>query len=173
MRNEAVLRTKPDLSRSLEVLGHSPDAAVGIFGEYVLLLWRQHVVLPPLGWVKSAFDAVSDEQHKKIVFLTTVEKPCDINTPAEVRKEIASLLTTYESKIGCAAIVFEDTGFKMTIIRSVVTAIYLASRSRFPNAVFGTVDQGARWTTANQGLPRKDLADPAALVEAVDRLRRL
>jgi hypothetical protein len=114
-------------------------------------------------WTRSAFERVIRSQpSRKIVFLTLVEPGCEIAS-SEVRRDMAELLETYAGQLACAAIVLEDSGFRMTILRSIITAIDLASRTRFPNSVFSKVDSALTWivnqsrtansTTNHRGLP--------------------
>jgi hypothetical protein len=55
------------------------------------------------------------------------------------------VLTDFGNNIGAAAIAYEADGFKATIVRSVITAINLASSTRFPNRVFAGADQAIDW----------------------------
>jgi hypothetical protein len=130
-----------------EVVGCNHDVAVGTIGHFVLLLWRHRIVAPGVGWTREAFARSLRDREPvgKLIFLTAVESECDVSTPTEVRKGIADLLKAYEDTIACAAIVFEGSGFGMTIVRSVITAIYIASRSRFPNGVFSDVGGAVTW----------------------------
>jgi hypothetical protein len=145
MRNVAV--RSAEFVQGLEVVGCNPDVAVATIGQFVLLLWRHQIVAPGVGWTREAFARLlrNREPVGKLIFLTTVESGCDVSTPTEVRKGIADLLQTYEDTLACAAIVFEGSGFGMTIVRSVITAIYIASRSRFPNSVFSDVGSAVSW----------------------------
>jgi hypothetical protein len=170
MQEQVARRLEPPF-RPFRIVGSCPEAAVGVVDQYLLLLWRRQVVLPPLEWVRKAFDSFGQSGYDKVVFVTTVESACDISTSPVVRKEIATLLKTNEKKIACAAIVFEEAGFKMTIIRSIVTAIYLASRSRFPNSVFASLDMGLHWASNTAHTSANLALNPGIAMEAVNRLR--
>jgi hypothetical protein len=156
----------------VKVIGHTADVAVGVLDEFVLLLWRRRIVPEGVRWTKEAFAKLALKEDRKFVFLTAVVPGCDINTPTEVRKDVAALLKTYEWQLACAAIVFENNGFGMTIVRSVMTAIHMASRSRFPNAVFGSVESALAWMAAHTESNDVRL-EPARIVDAFGHLRTL
>jgi hypothetical protein len=173
MRNVAVRDAETRVLSPVKVIGYSADVAVGTVDDFILLLWRRRVVPQGVGWAREAFAKLAGERKhdRKLVFLTTVVPGCDISTPAEVRKDIAALLKTYESRIACAAIVFENNGFGMTIVRSVITAIQMASRSRFPNAVFGSVESALGWMATQDDAQVG--VESSRIVEAIGRLRAL
>lgn len=153
--------------RNLRIVGKNEDCAVAVFNNCVLLYWRRSVVPEGATWARRAFlDVRRDLPGEKIVFFTVADAACSLDTPAEVRKEIAGMLKAYEAQLAAAAITFEGTGFKMTMVRSVITAIYIASRTQFPNSVFGAVDAAANWVNAmSRSTP------PSALISAINALR--
>jgi hypothetical protein len=128
-----------------DVVGINADAAVACVDHYVVLLWRRNVVQLGVDWTRTAFMRVSRAMPKrKIVFLTVVETGCEIAS-SDIRRELAKVLRTHESEIACASIVFEEGGFRMTILRSVITAINVTSGIRFPQAVFSSLDTALSW----------------------------
>ena len=177
MRNVAPRDLETGVGGPVKVIGHNADVAVGIVDDFVLLVWRRRIVPEGVRWARDAFAKLAGEragerQARKIVFLTTVLPDCDINTPAEVRQDVAALLKTHERQLACAAIVFEKNGFGMTIVRSVMTAIHLASRSRFPNAAFGNVESAFAWMAPHA--KRHDVRlEPSRIVDACGHLRTL
>ncbi len=172
MRNVAV--QSPGVVGPLALIGWDPDVAIATAGEFVLLLWRRRIVRVGVGWTKRAFSAIAagSKPDSKVVFLTALAPGCDVSTPPEVRKDIADLLKTYETQLACAAIVFEGNGFGMTIVRSVITAINLTSRTRFPNGVFSRVDSALTWI-APHARDHDIQFEPPRIIAAIDRLRAL
>jgi hypothetical protein len=170
VRSQDIRRVAPPPSVPSHVVGSNADAAVATQGHYVVLLWRRNVVKEGVEWTRSAFERlVPEHPGRKIVFLTVVESGCEIAS-SEVRKDIADLLKTHASQLVCAAIVFEGSGFRMTILRSVITAINLTTRSRFPNAVFGEVGAALSWIM-DQSPPANSIAERHAVNALVRRLR--
>jgi hypothetical protein len=154
--------------RDLRIVGKNEDCAVAVLDNCVFLYWRRRIIPEGSTWARRAFlDVRRDSPSEKIVFFTVVDAACSLDTPAEVRKEIAGILKAYETQLAAAAITFEGSGFKMTMVRSVITAIYIASRTQFPNSVFGAVEAAATWTSSFSR------SNPAStLISAVNALRQ-
>jgi len=68
------------------------------------------------------------------------------------------------------AVAYEGTGLRLTMLRGVVTAVSIASRTRVVTEVFSSVANAATWlhTRARTG---EDLVQPAHLLQAANRLR--
>jgi hypothetical protein len=128
------------------LVGSNTDFAVATLGSYVLLLWRKKTGLQAVTWVRKAFaDFLRDHPDEKISFLTVVQADCALGTSEEIRKALADLLGTYKSNLAGAAVAFEAQGFQMTVLRSVITAVNIATRARFPNAVFAHTGDAVAW----------------------------
>lgn len=136
-------------------------------GNTVLLLWRTQVISSGTQWARRAFLRVKQSSDSGILFFTVAEKQCDISTPPEVRKEIADLLKSYADRLTAAAITFEAGGFKATMVRSIITAIYMASRTRFPNSVFSDAQLAAAWMSSHA----RGTISAAQIVRGIDTLR--
>jgi hypothetical protein len=128
------------------LVGSNADFAVATIGSYVLLVWRKRIALQGALWAKKAFaDQRRLHPNDKISFLTVAQADCDLTTPADVRRELAEVLRVYKDDLASAAIAFEGGGFRMTMVRSVITAVYMATYQRFPNAVFGSTTEALAW----------------------------
>jgi hypothetical protein len=159
-------------SLASEVIGSSPECAVATIGPCVVLLWRRAVVMQGTEWIRKALFAVARSHAKeKVAFLTVLESACELSTPTDVRHKIADLLNQNQDRLAAAAITFEGRGFRMTVVRSIITAIHVASRSRFPNSVFSDVQTSTDWLERRGALgPALGAAD---VVKVVDLLRVL
>jgi hypothetical protein len=155
----------------LRVIDSTAEYAVGSLRDHVLLLWRRKVVQEGALPTRKAFlEAIRDKPATKIGFLTVLEAQCVTAASSDVRTEFAEMLQAYERYIGAAAVTFEGQGFRMTMVRSVITAINLASRTRFPNSVFGDVNAAASWMSQRMASVGNDL-DAQRIIAAIDFLR--
>jgi hypothetical protein len=112
----------------------------------VVLIWKQPPVLAGIEECKRIFQLVRTRRPKeKFSYLAVVESRAGTNMPAEVREALSALLREYQSAIAGSAIVFEGTGFRASIVRSVVAAINLASRLEFASTVESDLGTAARW----------------------------
>lgn len=156
----------------LTTIAASFEYAVGLLGNHVVLVWRRKALAAGVNDVRRAFLEATRSRAgaPKLGFITVVDAQCEMTAEAGVREETAELLRIYSPHMGAAAVAFEGHGFRMTMVRSAITAINLASRSRFPNAVFAEKVPAAVWM--EQQMQRIGHSLPAArLVEVVEFLR--
>ena len=82
------------------------------------------------------------------------------------------MLKDNETRIIASAVVFEGTGFRASVIRSVVIGISMLSRPKCPHMVFASTSAGIDWLSqqlnANAGLRHS----AASMRLAVDQLRQ-
>jgi hypothetical protein len=88
------------------------------------------------------------ERYPKIGSLSIVERKVGSSIDAEGRKAVAELSTRYTNHICGTAVVCEGTGFRATAIRSIVTAVRMASRASHPQKVFATAEESIAWLAA-------------------------
>lgn len=128
-------------------------------GRLAVLIWHEHIVGDAVPVLREVFEQLRAEHGATgFGFLTIIEKDTDVHTPAEVREGLSQLLTTFGPWLRGAAIAYEATGFKATIIRSAITAINIASRARFPNRVFQHTQAALDWLDEHVGAHEPELA---------------
>lgn len=89
---------------------------------------------------------------------------------ASVRAALAAMLKENEARIVASAVVFEATGFRASLIRSIVIGISMVSRPKCPHTVFASVSEGIAWLSSRFG--GSDAARHAIGMQlAIDRLR--
>jgi hypothetical protein len=67
------------------------------------------------------------------------------------RTALATMLKDHEARIVASAVVFEGTGFRASVIRSVVVGISMLSRPKCPHTVFASVSEGVTWLSGHLG----------------------
>lgn len=85
------------------------------------------------------------QEHAKVGYLSLLTKTSSSMMARDVRQTVDEMVQRYTSRYGAAAIVFEGEGFAATFVRSVVTAINLATRASHPNRVFSQVEPALMW----------------------------
>jgi hypothetical protein len=107
-------------------------------------------------------------RYGSVSSISFVERKAGPNTTPEARDSIAEIVRKHTRCITGAAVVCEGTGFRATAIRSIVTAIHMASRSQHTSRVFSVAEPAIEWLATT----RKDGAlDVRLLVEASATLR--
>jgi hypothetical protein len=149
---------EPPLLRSFSARG---------IGRVAVLIWHTEVSLDGAKAIEAVFAQLRRRNFAKgFGFLTIIESKSDINAPTAARQAIAQALSDYGGEIRAAAIVYEAGGFKATIVRSVITAINLASSTRFPNRVFSNTRHALDWLA-------DELQEPALLAQLLAGVSQL
>lgn len=126
------------------------------------------------GLTLEAVDAVGRAMAKlahrygKLSSLSFVDRKRGPNTTTDARDAITEVVRKHSHAITGGAVVCEGTGFRSTAIRSIVTAIHMASRASHPSKVFNAAEPAIQWlasTRSDGGL------DVTLLLEAADGLR--
>ena len=120
---------------------------ISTLANVIVLIWTGAPSVDGVKTCTSAFTTLRREDPKsKVGLLSIIEQEAGHGTmDASVRNELSRMLKDNEKAIQAAAVVFEAQGFKATVVRSVVTAIQMASRVSFPSSVFQDRFAGAKW----------------------------
>jgi hypothetical protein len=158
------------------VLTLDDDHLTAVWGPIFLTVWKK-VTRPD--YARSIQFAVRDLAHsvpnQRVACLTIIEEKVELPN-AESRTAVANIFRFNLEHIVCSANVMEGEGFRAAAVRGVVTGITLVARQPFPNHVFSSVTQAARWIAqafAKEGdhvtASRLSASD---LINAVDQVRR-
>ena len=120
--------------------------------EKTLVLWW-HTAMPVEGVNECVALGERMMLRGKVSFLTLIDAGVDLKAPPEARRGIADFLARNDKRIAAAAIVYGAAGFKASALRSIITAINLASRATFPSKVFAETEQGLNWLGEQTGMP--------------------
>jgi hypothetical protein len=159
------------LDGKLQVLGFAPECAVALLERYVIVVWRSALTVGGVHWARKAFIHLRRSRPEGgLGLLMLMEVDCDVSADAAVRSELAGLLSTYGERIAGLAVAYEGTGLRLTMLRSVLTAVGIASRTRVVTEVSSSVAAAATWLHVRTRTP-DDLVQPAHLLQAANRLR--
>jgi hypothetical protein len=133
-------------SLAVHVIDTDENFAVALVASYIVLIWRRQITLRGVAAARRAFDHLRlSRGQTKIGLLTVIRQECKLVADADVRSAFAELLKFNERNIGGAAIAYEGGGFVSAVVRSVITAINLASGSHFANTVVGSSEEAQTW----------------------------
>jgi hypothetical protein len=132
----------------LEGLQQSEDFAVATLDRYVLLVWRRQITAAGARAARDAMTRLYEARpFSPLGFITLIEEGCSLNTSAEVREILAGMLRDHNYVLGATAVAYERPGFVSAIVRSVITAINVASRAVFRTDVSARLDLAVRFIT--------------------------
>ncbi|HEX5659999.1 MAG TPA: hypothetical protein VFX59_22540 [Polyangiales bacterium] len=153
-------------AETLEHLEQDDDFAVATFDRYLLLVWRRRITAPGASAAQRALTRLYAQRPLATLgFITLVEDACSLSVAADVRDTIARMLKDHNYALGAAAVAYERAGFVSAIVRSVITAINVASRAVFPSQVNDRLEDAIAFTTSalSDGSPERQRALLAAL----------
>ena len=168
---EASKRAEPPasgLTPAHHLLHTDATNVVACLGPCVLVI-SHTLTLPAAEAIGRAFASIVQRQQK-LCALSIVESRPGPGPAPEARDAVAELTRQHNKHITGAAIVCDGTGFRATAVRSMVTAIHMASRSSHPSKVFTTTEPALDWLQSTR--PTRDL-DLPLLARAVADLQAL
>lgn len=132
-----------------------------------LLIISYTITLPGVEAIGRGFAKLT-QRDKKACSMSIVERKSGPGTAPEARDAISEIAKKYDRNMTGSAVVCDGTGFRATAVRSVVTAIHMASRSSSPSKVFAAPEPALEWLQSTR--PAHDL-DLAVLTQATAALR--
>jgi hypothetical protein len=145
-------------------------AVLSIDGTAVAI-WKQPPVMAAVDDLRRLFALLrGSDGAGRFGYLALIEARAGVNVRTDVRDALAGALREYQAAISASVIVFEGTGFRASIVRSVVDAIFTSAPLAFPSTVESDLSAGARWLVERLG--SHATLTPAQLANAVNELRR-
>lgn len=123
---------------------------VAIVEEAVVLVWKQPPNLAGIEQCTSVFRSLR-AQKKRFAMFVVVDERAGLEMPKEVRAALGELLKEYQKDLLASVVVFEGSGFRASIVRSVVATIALVNRLEFPSTVEAKTLDGATWLIKHCG----------------------
>jgi hypothetical protein len=80
-----------------------------------------------------------------IGYLVVHDPPFRLGMAPEVRTALTLTMQRFEERIAAVAIVYEESGFKGTAIRGLMTATHAATRAKHPAKVFAEARTAIEW----------------------------
>lgn len=149
-----------------ELIDVRDGVALGQLGPLCIALWRDEVTHPRFGRQATALSKVVAAHRGNAGFLCIIEP--DSKPPnEELRRASASMIEGHGADLAFVAAVIEGTGFRASIVRSVLTAIALfLPRKKTKVRYFSNVMDAAQW-----GREQADMPPAQEIVARVQALR--
>lgn len=109
-------------------------------------------------------------QHGSLSSIVVVRGEYGIDMSPELRRAGANLTSKFDKHQIAQALVFEDEGFRASMVRSTITAVNLLARSRARQRVFKDPREAALWICAHPQQPEVIRAAGGALAAELQRL---
>jgi hypothetical protein len=140
---------------------------VAVAGRSLIHINQDRMTSTTVSLIRRALSDLAD-RYDTFGWLSVLEPNGKLTIAPDLRESVDAYVRRYSSRFTGAAIVFEAAGFQATVVRSVVTAINLASRASHPTKVFDDLRAGCSW------LGRLTPGEPTAsrLYELTTQLRK-
>lgn len=168
---------------SLKLGISTPGGLVATVGANVVLLVRYSLSVECLDALDTAC-AACENLHGRFGFLTHLDAGVPLPIGNAVQRRMETLQARHTSSFSAAAVVFRGSGFEATMVRSHVTAVNMASRTRHPSRVFAELEDGITWMlgydasasssaagVAQSGIPQADPQVVSDMTSAISLLQ--
>lgn len=151
----------------MTVYSGEPGYVVAVTGRCLIHVNQERMTSTTVSLIRRALADLAD-RYDTFGYLSVLEPSGSLTMAPDLRESVDAYVRRYSTRFTGAAIVFEAPGFQATVVRSVVTAINLASRASHPTKVFDDLRTGCSW------LGRLTTGEPTAsrLYELTTQLRK-
>lgn len=135
-----------DRTMDLERYSQEPGYVVATLGRCLIHITSERITTTTVSLIRRAAADLS-ERHNAFGYLSVLEPSAQLSMAPDIRESIDAFAKRYSERFTGAAIVYELAGFQATVVRSIVTAVNLASRATHPTKVFDDLRAGTAWLT--------------------------
>jgi len=154
----------------VRILRSEASHGIAFVGRTLVVHWQTETRGEAVAELASLLAGQADEAGS--IALLQVIGDQAIPPDGPTRAALAAMLKANETRIIASAVVFEATGFRASVIRSIVIGISMLSRPKCPHTVFESTSAGSAWLSQHL----KASGSPHHAVEvielAIDRLRQ-
>lgn len=145
-----------------KVLLDQPREKVIVLGSCVVVYLNPTLTMHGVAAVDRAFQELS-QPDVWITYFSVVEPNHD-EPDGSARDAMARVVARHTKHISGAAVVYRGTGFRATVVRSIITAVHWASRATHPLGVFEDVNTAMTWLKKR---PHNEALDMTAVENVV------
>jgi hypothetical protein len=133
-------------SGTLQIVESTDTYIVAIYDVYALVEWRTRLSLSGILTLRRAFEQLAAAAPaRQFGYVCLIDPEANIRPPAQQGPEVARHLKAMEHLIHSAVAIYTATGFRATLVRSLITAVNIAGKLSFHSQVHASVDSGVRW----------------------------
>lgn len=153
----------------VRVLPSEASHGIAVAGQTLIVLWKTETSARAVRELATLLSGFAAERGQ--VALLQVIGDGAISPDAAARSALANMLKENEARLVASAVVYEGSGFRASMIRSIVIGISMLSRHECPHTVFASVSEGVAWLTKHLG-ERDPALDADGVREVLDQLRQ-
>jgi hypothetical protein len=139
----------------------SEDHVVGSAQSLVIVIWKRRTLMTHLTDVRTAIQRARRAVPMPVCLMQIVPPEALVPDPG-IRKALAMMLRESTDSISHSAVVQLGSGFRASIVRSIVTGVTVMSNPGFPHRVFSSIEHACDWMQAShEGMSDRSLSKRA------------
>jgi hypothetical protein len=129
---------------AVQIYSQEPGYVVAVAGKYLIQVMRDRTTTTTISLVRRALADLA-ERHPTFGYLCILEPEAQLTLAPAIREGVDAYIKRYTSRLTGVAVVFEKGGFQGTAVRSVMTAVNVATRATHPSQVFDKLPEAVSW----------------------------
>lgn len=152
------------LEQPLEVIARNPTETIAVAGDCLIVLIGRTMSASGVQAVQRGFEKLA-QRYDRFGYLSVIEGYRLGRLEPRARDLMAEVVGKYSPSMAVASFAVAGVGFGPTAVRSILTAIHIASRAKHPMKVFSQLDGALEWYAATYPERRCDTPELARRVE--------
>jgi len=154
----------------VRILRNEASHGIAFVGRTLVVHWQTETQGQAVAELASLLASLANESGS--VALLQVIGDQATSPDGATRAALAAMLKANETRIIASAVVFEATGFRASMIRSIVIGISMLSRPKCPHTVFESTNAGSAWLSQHLKASGSPHHSPEVIELAINRLRQ-
>lgn len=165
-RPSPITELEPPPEAPFELIAANPTETVAIGGDCLLVIIGRTMSASGVHAVQRGCEQLS-RRYPRFGYLSVIEGYRLGQLEPRARDLMAEVVSKYSPCMAVASFAVAGVGFGPTAVRSVLTAIHIASRSKHPMKVFSTLDGALEWYAATFPERRCDTPTLARIIDVL------
>ena len=158
------------MNENPRITHQAPNVTLATWREVFVSVWR---AVGTVNDVRTQY--AQQRQHaqklgsEKVIAISVVQSRAAMSLDADVRRAIEEGTKTTQEHMKASAVIITADGFGAAAIRSVIAALMMLNRPKFPTQVFGNDDEACAWAGGFLTNVTRGGASPAAALRTALR----
>lgn len=148
------------------VIHEGGDDLVATLGDCLIVILSKGFTVAAVHAIGAAFTSLL-QRHQNVAYFSLIERG-RLRLQDGARAGMARVIGRHTRDLRCAAILLEGGGFSATAVRSIITAVHVASLASHPLRVHSDLAAALSWLEAHPG---EGAPERSVLEACVQRLR--
>ena len=134
------------MTNIVTVMSDTDDVCIALWRNLLVVVWRVRLGESAIELIEAMAQRMVTTFQQGFGLIQYIESAASLPSDDE-RRALEMLMQKLSGSCKCSAVIYEGSGFRASVIRSVETGINLAAKQDFPNLVFNNVEEALVWLT--------------------------